>query len=927
MFPRGKITALIGISLGLLLIILLIGSRYILLASFSSIEEREARANVERVLNAVSVESARITTLALDYADWDDSYRFVREGNGEFIRKNLSDENFDKLGMNLIMYVDTGGKWVFARCFDLEKKTQAPFPDSLRAVLVHGTPLLRHRHLESAHAGLLALSEGILLISSVPILTSDYHGPIRGSLLMGRFLNSSEIRRIASITKLSLQFFTLKDARLNVPPAVFAAGGIPHLRITGAGTLSGFQLLTDVFGRPAVVVRVDTPRTTYRQGVRTVFYFVLWFAAFCILTAVLADLFGRKLVAINRKGEESGMRFRLLFENSLDAIIIGAPDGSILDANPEACRIFGRSADEIRQLGRDGLFDPSDHRFVAAQNILSTSGRFAGEVTAVRKDGTPFPADISSVVFRDSRGSEQMSSIIRDITGRKEAESELRESRGRYQAIVEGFEGLIYICDRDMRIEFMSRRLQERIGRDATGEICHEALFELGDICDWCDGGRVFQGETVQCEVQNPRDDRWYHVVSSPIAHGDGVISKQSMLTDITESKRAARERAELEAQLRQAQKMEAVGQLAGGVAHDFNNILSAVIGFGTLMEMAMKPDDPNRLHLEQILSATNRATQLIHGLLAFSRKQLIDLQPTDLNRVVRDIEKILVRLITEDIELRVLLADHDLTVLLDAGQIDQVLLNLVANARDAMPGGGELTIATGEGVLPPELHGTFGARPDARYALLTVGDSGSGMDSAIRERIFEPFFTTKEVGKGTGLGLSMVYGIVKQHNGFITVSSEKGHGTAFTIYLPLSQTRLPATETAESNPIDIHGTETVLVVEDDPAVRSLNRAILETFGYRVIEAVDGDDALDRFRSYRDDIRVIVMDVVMPKMNGRKTYAEICRIRPDVKVLFVSGYASDVLMDKGIGTDSFHFIPKPLKPLDLVKKIRAVLDS
>jgi len=386
-------------------------------------------------------------------------------------------------------------------------------------------------------------------------------------------------------------------------------------------------------------------------------------------------------------------------------------------------------------------------------------------------------------------------------------------------------------------------------------------------------------------------------------------------------------EKEQLESQLRHAQKMEAIGQLAGGVAHDFNNILCAIIGFGTLLEMGMGKDDPARDHLKQILSAADRATNLTQSLLAFSRKQIINPRHANLNEIVRDIEKMLNRLITEDIELRIVLTERKLGVLVDQGQIDQVLVNLVTNARDAMPQGGVLTIETAEAEPPDELLIVPNYAYPGKCALLTVSDTGSGIDSVAKDRIFEPFFTTKEVGKGTGLGLSMVYGIVKQHNGLITAHSEPGNGTSFRIYLPMVDNVPTQPEHVVEPARSAAGSETVLVVEDNPEVRVLNRAILETFGYRVLEAMDGEEAVAQFVRHRDEIDLVVMDVVMPRKNGREAYGEIIKVRPDVRVLFMSGYTSDIVEEKGIIAEGVNFIPKPVNPLDMLKKIRELLDA
>jgi len=385
-------------------------------------------------------------------------------------------------------------------------------------------------------------------------------------------------------------------------------------------------------------------------------------------------------------------------------------------------------------------------------------------------------------------------------------------------------------------------------------------------------------------------------------------------------------ERRKLENQLCQSQKMEGIGQLAGGVAHDFNNILTAIIGYGNLAVMRLKTDEKTTQYLEEILAAADRATHLTHGLLAFSRKQLITLQPADLNSIVSSVEKMLGRLISEEIELKTRLSNEDLIVMADPGQIDQVIINLATNARDAMPDGGSLIIETSRFTMTGDYCKSHGFGAVGEYALLTVSDSGQGMDRATQARIFEPFFTTKEVGKGTGLGLSMVFGIIKQHNGFVTVYSETDCGTTFKIYLSLAKGEAAPRHLAEVMESVAGGNETVLVVEDNEEVRNFTRTLLEQNGYRVLEAVDGQDAVARFRAHRDEIKLVVMDVVMPKMNGKEALMKIQAIRSDVVALFTSGYTADVIHKKGVIED-INFISKPAPPQTLLRKVRELLDA
>lgn len=387
-------------------------------------------------------------------------------------------------------------------------------------------------------------------------------------------------------------------------------------------------------------------------------------------------------------------------------------------------------------------------------------------------------------------------------------------------------------------------------------------------------------------------------------------------------TQRIEEEKETFEQQLRHSQKMEAIGTLAGGIAHDFNNILTTIVASASLMQRHVREDDPLRRHLDRIFAAAERASSLTKGLLAYSRKSVNKTVPVKLNAIVDNIHKLFVRLIPENIEFTCALTDEELTIMGDSGQIEQIMMNLITNARDAMPEGGELTIRTGSIVVDQEFVAVRGLGTPGRYAVLSVADSGVGMDAKTRERIFEPFFTTKEVGKGTGLGLSMVYGIVRQHGGFINVSSETGHGTVFEVYFPVTDSDVR--ESAD-RAIDLPkvAERTILVVEDDNLVRQILTDVLSSSGYRVIEAVDGEDGIAKFLEHRDEVHLLISDIMMPKKSGIETYREIRKIRDDIKVIFISGYSSAAT--KEILAEGLTYMAKPVSPRALLAKIREVL--
>ena len=386
-------------------------------------------------------------------------------------------------------------------------------------------------------------------------------------------------------------------------------------------------------------------------------------------------------------------------------------------------------------------------------------------------------------------------------------------------------------------------------------------------------------------------------------------------------------EQRKLQQQLLQAQKMEAVGQLAGGVAHDFNNILTAIMGYGSLLQMKINGDSCLNDYVKQILDGADRAAEVTKSLLAFSRKQIINPRPVDLNDVVRGIEKLLSRLIGEDIEITTTLSSKEVVSMVDTGQIEQVLMNLTTNARDAMPNGGRLFLQTEVVELDDISVQSYGYGEPGIYAVLSVSDTGIGINQEVKEKIFEPFFTTKETGKGTGLGLAMVYGIIKQHGGYINVYSEPSNGTTFKIYLPAIQPKEDILHSSLDETLPRRGTETILVAEDDEQLRQLSEMILTQNGYTVISAKDGEDAINKFIDHKNEIQLVIIDVIMPKKSGKEAYDGIKAVSPSIKVLFSSGYTGDRIDSYILGREDCSFINKPVSPKDLLKKVRELLDN
>jgi len=518
------------------------------------------------------------------------------------------------------------------------------------------------------------------------------------------------------------------------------------------------------------------------------------------------------------------------------------------------------------------------------------------------------------------------------ISERKKAEIALQEQKKKYHGLFQEFKALldnvpdgIALLSPDLKIKWANRVLSGQIGDSEISPLsdskCYETLWGYNYPCDGCPAVKSFKsGKIEETYIETP-DKKIIELRAIPILDEHGKVkSVIEIIRDITEHKK-------LEQQLLQAQKMESIGTFAGGIAHDFNNILSAIVGYGDIILMEMADDDPQRANVEVILDAADRAAHLTKDLLLFSRKQLTDIRPVSINEVIRTVEKFLRRVIGEDIELKTKLSTPPLTVLADFHQIEQVLMNFGTNARDAMPTGGSFSITVEKVELDSLFVSAHGYGSPGGYAMITVSDTGTGMDKETRQKIFEPFFTTKGVGKGTGLGLAVVYSIIKQHNGYINVYSEQDKGTTFRIYLPVTSFEKGETKEKEKYKFQAGGTETILLAEDDEALRKLTVKILRQSGYNVIEAVNGEDAIIKFTENKDAVKLLVFDVIMPKISGKDAYDKICSIKPGVKCIFASGYAPDFL-DRSQGLDDkMTIIYKPVSPNDLLKKVRSLLDE
>jgi PAS domain S-box-containing protein len=689
-------------------------------------------------------------------------------------------------------------------------------------------------------------------------------------------------------------------------PRAGAAGTLPHLpRLLAVPALRGEQVV-------AVIAVADAPRDYTPEDVTVV--------------KRHAALYGLALKRLDLESElrESEVRYRDIIETSHDLIQSVRPDGTFDFVNQAWRTSLGYTAAEVQRLTVFDVIAPDliPHCRELFGRIMQGESIPDHETAFVAKGGARVLLQ-GSMIPRLSGGRVVAThAFFRDVT-------ELRRTEKFVKDVLDSVDEAFVVLDPAFRVlnansvysRIAAQPLEQLIGRHCATLAAGPSPLCPGPGGD-CPAGQVFRsGEPHATSCSCTAADgstRFLEIKAFPVRdHSGAVVSAIEIVSDVTEKR-------QLEEQLRTAQKMEAVGLLADGVAHDFNNLLQAILGYGSILRSRVDAATPLARHVEQILLAGNQAAELTRGLLAFSRKRVVNPAPADLNEILSGACAVLQRQIGGQIELRVLFDELPLPVLVDRDQIVQVLMNLATNARDAMPRGGVLTIRTGrsdtggrDAAKAPEHAGA--------HATLTVADSGEGLDRATTERLFEPFFTTKELGRGTGLGLSIVYGIVKRHHGEISVSSDPAAGTTFRILLPLHAAK--ALPPAAAQPAAAGGTETVLLAEDEPAVRALLATVLGEAGYTVIEAADGEEAVAAFCRQPAAIKLALLDVIMPRRNGREVSEEIRRISPGVRIVFMSGYTDDVIAQRGLLAEGVRLIAKPVDPAVFLAGVRAALDA
>ncbi|MFH0954359.1 MAG: CHASE4 domain-containing protein [Verrucomicrobiota bacterium] len=832
-------------------------------------EHEQAVARTRRALLALDGEIMALDEVANDYAGWDDTYDFMADRNEKYIQVNMTDEMSANNRFAFIVLADKLGHILFSRAYDVARRQTAPVPQGLLDLLTPDSILFRHTESESAVRGVLNLPEGAFVVASRPILTSKYEGPIRGAFLIGRRLAAESLERVAEVNLPPYPLLPASDPRLPADLRQTATRTLdaPPVSVCAEqrDAMTGYGLIRDVLGNP-LALRVLIPRAMYAAAVRFFVFFGLILFAVCV-TAVAVTLV------------------------LMDRLVLART--SRLHDFVNAVRSQGDLSARISLSGNDELTDLGNafNRMLAVLDL--------------------------------------------DIAQRKRAEEERRQSEERYRSVYETAPLAFVLWDRDHRVTDWNK-LAEAIFGWSRDEVLGRNMFEF--LIPSSDRSKVEEvvGKVLRGELPSHSINRnltksgrtilceWNNAVQRDSS--GMIVGAISLALDITERSRMEEERRKLETQIQQTQKLESLGVLAGGIAHDFNNLLMAILGNADLALAKLPPESPVRDAIREIEKGSRRAADLCQQMLAYSGRGRFVIEPLDLTRVVREMAYMLEVSVSKKAILRYNFAQNLPAVEADATQVRQVVMNLIINASEAI-GDRSGVIAVTTGCVECDetfLRGSYlGEKlPAGVYVFLEVADTGCGMTEETKARIFDPFFTTKFTGRG--LGLAAVLGIVRGHKGAVRVYSEQGRGSTFKVMFPASN-KVAVLKEQEAKQLEWRGTGTMLVVDDDPTVRTLAKKMVEWCGFKVMTADDGRQALEMFREHLNEIDCVILDLTMPHMDGEETFAELRRIKDNVRVIVSSGYNEQDIAHRFAGKGVSGFIQKPYTREPLIAVLQKVM--
>jgi two-component system, cell cycle sensor histidine kinase and response regulator CckA len=982
---RQKTLGIVGITVVVLVAVLATITYFGVTGRFARLEIQEVEAQIHRVQNELNATLANLETTAADWAPRDDTYQFVQDADPAYVKNNLVDSTFTNLRLNFMFFFNSRGELVYGRCIDLEPGLPGIGKDAVAAAVRNqSTPsLLSHAHEKSRLSGVLMIGSVPYLVCSQPIVTSNYTGPIRGTLVIGRALSGAEIQRIGRTTKADLTICSLDHACFKLPlntvvPALRQSGGAYAAPIS-VHSIAGYGSLSDLGGRPVLIFEITRNRDMYQYGLTSWRHnaaAMMLFGSFFIVLLLFVldrtilnrlkelaakvneaagtvhcaprldthpcDEIGQVAESINTMLDsleryhtqqlESDRQVRGMVQESerclqemLDSVscgimVVDVETRRVLDVNAAGVALFQRSREDI--IGR------VCHRFVC----LNEEGQCPvadlnqamdlSQRKLLRADGTTLPI-LKSVVKVERDGAPCFIESFIDISDLKKAEVALRHSEERYRRFFEDDITGDCLTGVDGTIIDCNRAFARIFGYDDPEAVLgRNALTYYSRASDRTEMLARLQRERKLERIDLElvhRNGRPIYCIGNIIGH----FGPDGQLREIISYLFDDTKRVQLEKDLRQAHKLEAIGTLAGGIAHDFNNILSGIMGYTEIAMNGLPAASPSVEILRKVLGATCRARELVHQILTFSRQGESDPRPLSLAPIIKEALKLMRASLPATIDIRQQL-QKDCTVVADPVQIHQVVMNLCTNAGYAMrKEGGTLTVSMEEEVLNETVTDRYPNMAPGVFVRIGILDTGEGIPPEVLDRIFDPFFTTKGKTEGTGLGLSVVHGIVSKLGGAITATSDEG--SRFDIYLPSAgQMAEPTPEKTDALPL---GNEAIVLVDDEAAQVEVGTGMLSSLGYRVTGFTDSLKALEYITANTDKVQLVITDMTMPQLTGASLAVKLLANAPRLPIILCTGYSESINPEKALALGIRGYVHKPVLLTDLARKIREILDG
>jgi PAS domain S-box-containing protein len=982
---RKKTFLFVGLIVMALVVVLATISYFVVTGRFARLENKEERDHVHQVQNEIKATIAFLDATAGDWAPWDDTYRFIQDADPAYVSNNLVDSTFTNLRLNFMLFFNNHAELAYGRCFKLNPTQSVDKAAILKAIRKQADPSLLSFSNEHSHvSGILMVRSQPYLVSAHPIVTSNFSGPIRGSLILGRRLDETEIKRIRGITKSNLTLHALDEPGMKPPEkeifSTLERTGGDYAAPVSKNTIAGYGILYNLSGAPAMIVKVTRDRDIYRYGLSTwgqnavatglfgLFFIVLLMVLLNrVILNRLKDLAGRvNALAGNancaqrldvRSRDEIGQLagsintmldslershvrqmqsekqyqvmlqaneryLRQLFDSiNCGIMVVDVETRRVVDVNATGEALFQRPRQDILGQICHRLVCPNEKGncpVLDQDQTIDLSPR-----TLVKADGSLLPV-LKSVVRNERDGRAYLIESFTDISDLKRTEADLRHARARYRRFFDEDITGDALTAPDGRIIDCNRALAEILGYDNV-----EALRSLNIKPYYqreSDRRQLLERlqeekklERIELDLKH-RDGHPVYCIGNLIGQFDEAGNLREIISYLFDDTK----RVQLESDLRQAQKLEAIGTMAGGIAHDFNNILAGIMGYAELALYELKHSGPLAEKLNKILTATHRAKELVQQILAFSRQSESDPRPLQLTPIIKEVLKLVRASLPTTIGIRRQLLTPG-TVIADPVQIHQVMMNLCTNAGHAMKQrGGMLTVSLTEMMLDNTFTDRHPGMNPGKYVCIGVADTGEGISPEVINRIFDPFFTTKSKNEGTGLGLSVVHGIVSKLRGAVTTTSSCA-GSRFDVYLPCAE-ETPEHPRLETPPLP-RGNEAIVFVDDEELQVEVGTRMLESLGYRVTGFTDSMKALTHITEHTDSIDLVITDMTMPHLTGLSLAGKLLNLLPSLPIIICTGFSEAITPEIAADAGIRAFLSKPIALIDLARKVREILDA